>query len=146
MPGGGKKNHEIIQIKIKVKIKVSTSIICDELLKRFGTIPKRVDELRPLIKEPLLRKLSVVTYEELKYHQLQDFVRTDIKECKSEIAIQISEEKVDANDFDAASNELEEKFNPLVLLTARLDASNPLDRITILRTIVNIVRVIMTIH
>ncbi|KAF0384357.1 crinkler family protein [Gigaspora margarita] len=40
--------------------------------------------------EPLLRKLSVVTYEELKYHQLQDFVRTDIKEFKSEIEIQIS--------------------------------------------------------
>ncbi|CAG8658682.1 443_t:CDS:2 [Funneliformis caledonium] len=63
-----------------------TALICDALIQSFDTVPSQVDDLKPLYDAPLIRKLPVSFYEEKKFPQVAEFIKTSDDECGSILA------------------------------------------------------------
>src|SRR4051812_48069647 len=67
-----------------------TALICDALIQPFDTVPSQADDLKPLIDAPLIRKLPVSLYEERKFPQFVELIKTSHDECGNILARHIS--------------------------------------------------------
>ena len=85
----------------------NSNIICNDLLRKFKTIPKKVDELLPLINAPLLRKLPVTSNEGIIYPELSQYICTKEDERRSMLAKIISNVLCDTIDGQFSGNKSE---------------------------------------